>query len=193
MLPGFAAKRHLPAVGEKATVPSVAGSVLLGGGGAARARGGRMEKSKILIADDNPTNVELLEVYLADVPCEIATAVDGRDTLNKVASFQPDLILLDIMMPKLSGFEVCKKVKSDPATKDIMILMVTALNEPGDIERAVMAGCDDFLSKPINKLELLKRVENMLKLRHVTDEVERLRRYIDSMEVGEPPPRRSTT
>jgi len=97
------------------------------------------------------------------------------------------------MMPKLSGFEVCKKVKSDPATKDIMILMVTALNEPGDIERAVMAGCDDFLSKPINKLELLKRVENMLKLRHVTDEVERLRRYIDSMEVGEQPPRRSTT
>ncbi len=152
-----------------------------------------MEKSKILIADDNQTNVELLEVYLADVPCEIATAVDGRDTLDKVASFQPDLILLDIMMPKLSGFEVCKKVKNDPATKNIMILMVTALNEPGDIERAVMAGCDDFLSKPINKLELLKRVENMLKLRHVTDEVERLRRYIDSMEGGVKPPRRSGT
>ncbi len=65
-----------------------------------------------------------------------------------------------------------------------MILMVTALNEPGDIERAVLSGCDDFLSKPINKLELVKRVENMLKLRHVTDEVERLRRYIDSIEGG---------
>ncbi len=147
-----------------------------------------MTKSRILIADDNSTNVELLEVYLADVDCEIATAVDGRDTLDKVAKFRPDLVLLDIMMPKLSGFEVCKKIKQGPATKNIMVLMVTALNEPGDIERAVAAGCDDFLSKPINKLELLKRVENMLKLRHVTDELERLRRYIDSMEDATGPP-----
>jgi CheY-like chemotaxis protein len=146
-----------------------------------------MPKSKILIADDNTTNVELLEVYLNEVDCEVATAVDGRDTLDKVAEFQPDLILLDIMMPKLSGFEVCKKLKGRPATKDIMILMVTALNEPGDIERAVLAGCDDFLSKPINKLELLKRVEIMLKLRHVTDELERLRRYIDGIEEASGP------
>lgn len=141
-----------------------------------------LEKSRILIADDNPTNVELLEVYLADVDCEIAIAVDGHDTLEKVKSFKPDLILLDIMMPKLSGFEVCKKLKGETPTKGIMILMVTALNELGDIERAVNAGTDDFLSKPVNKLELLKRVENMLKLRHVTDEVERLRRYIEGME-----------
>jgi two-component system alkaline phosphatase synthesis response regulator PhoP len=141
-----------------------------------------MATSKILIADDNPTNVELLEVYLADFDCETMVATDGRDTLDKVASFRPDLILLDIMMPKLSGFEVCKKIKSDPATQDIMILMVTALNERGDIERGVAAGCDDFLSKPVNQIELLKRVEIMLRLRHVTDELERLRRYIDSME-----------
>jgi CheY-like chemotaxis protein len=141
-----------------------------------------MAKSKILIADDNPANVELLEVYLGDLDCQTAVAVDGRDTLEKVATFQPDLILLDIMMPKLSGFEVCKKVKGNPATSDIMVLMVTALNELGDIERAVAAGCDDFLSKPVNKLELLKRVENMLRLRFVTDELERLRRYIDGME-----------
>jgi two-component system, OmpR family, alkaline phosphatase synthesis response regulator PhoP len=144
-------------------------------------------KSKILIADDNLTNVELLEAYLAGSACETAVAVDGRDTLAKVAEFQPDLILLDIMMPKLSGFEVCKMLKRDPQTRQIMILMVTALNEQGDIERAVASGCDDFLSKPVNKLELLKRVDNMLKLRHVTDELERLRRYIDSME--ETPPR----
>lgn len=139
-------------------------------------------KSRILIADDNPTNVELLEVYLADLDCEIAVAVDGRDTLDKVASFHPDLILLDIMMPKLSGFEVCKQLKQSPQTRGVMILMVTALNELGDIERAVNAGTDDFLSKPVNKLELVKRVENMLRLRHVTDEVERLRRYIEQME-----------
>jgi CheY-like chemotaxis protein len=126
--------------------------------------------------------VELLEAYLSDTDCLIATAVDGRDTLEKVARFQPDLILLDIMMPKLSGFEVSKIVKDDPATHDIMILVVTALNEPGDVERAVAVGCDDFISKPINKIELLKRVENLVKLRHVTDELERLRRYIDSME-----------
>lgn len=139
-------------------------------------------RSKVLIADDNPTNVELLEVYLADLDCDIGVAVDGHDTLAKVASFKPDLILLDIMMPKLSGFEVCKKLKADPDTRGIMILMVTALNELGDIERGVNAGTDDFLSKPVNKVELTKRVENMLKLRHITDEVERLRRYIQNME-----------
>ena len=139
-------------------------------------------KSRILIADDNQPNVELLEAFLGDVDCEIAIAVDGRDTLDKVASFKPDLILLDVMMPKLSGFEVCKKLKQDPATRSIMILMVTALNELGDIERAVDSGTDDFLSKPVNKVELVKRVENMLKLRHVTDENERLRRYIQGME-----------
>jgi CheY-like chemotaxis protein len=139
-------------------------------------------KSKILIADDNLTNVELLEAYLAGGDWETAVAVDGRDTLTQVAEFQPDLILLDIMMPKLSGFEVCKMLKRDPKTRQIMILMVTALNEQGDIERAVASGCDDFLSKPVNKLELLKRVDIMLKLRHVTDERDRLRRYIDGMD-----------
>jgi CheY-like chemotaxis protein len=93
--------------------------------------------SKILIADDNQQNCELLEVYLADLDCEIKFAVDGKDTLEKVAAFQPDLILLDVMMPKLSGFEVCKQLKGNPTTSRIMILMVTALNELGDIERAV--------------------------------------------------------
>jgi len=138
--------------------------------------------SRILIADDNQPNVELLEAYLAEMTCEIQVAVDGKDTLDKVASFQPDLILLDIMMPKLSGFEVCKKLKSDPKTSGIMVLMVTALNESGDIERAVDAGTDDMLQKPVSKLELVKRVENMLQLRHMTDEVERLRQYIQGME-----------
>ena len=144
-------------------------------------------KCRILIADDNVPNVELLEAYLSGLDCDMAVAVDGRDTLDKVAQFDPDLILLDVMMPKLSGFEVCKKLKDNPATRGIMILMVTALNELGDIERAVDAGTDDFLSKPVNKLELLKRVENMLKLRLVTDEVERLRQYIAQMEESSGP------
>ena len=145
------------------------------------------DKSRILIADDNQANVELLEAYLAGVNCELAIAVDGREALDRVAEFRPDVILLDVMMPKLSGFEVCKQVKDDPKTRRIMILMVTALNELGDIERAVAAGTDDFLSKPVQKVELLKRIENMLKIKDVTDENERLRRYIQEMEDGTGP------
>ena len=149
-----------------------------------------MPTSRILIADDNQSNRELLEAYLAEVECEVAASVDGQDTLAKIKSFRPDLVLLDVMMPKLSGFEVCQKLKGDPATRKIMILMVTALNESGDIERAVKAGTDDFLSKPVNKIELVKRVQNMLRLKDVTDENERLRRYIEGMEDGDSPPRK---
>ena len=138
--------------------------------------------SRILIADDNAANRELLEAYLAQVDCDIELAVDGQDTLDKAKSFQPDLILLDVMMPKLSGFEVCRKLKDDPQLAKIMVLMVTALNELGDVERAVKAGTDDFLSKPVNKLELLKRVELMLRLKDTTDELERLRNYIQGLE-----------
>ena len=140
------------------------------------------DKYRILIVDDNQANCELLDAYLAEIDCAIEFAGDGKEALAKVASFRPDLILLDVMMPKLSGFEVCKRIKQDPAMQRVMVLMVTALNELGDIERAVEAGTNDFLSKPINKLELLKRVENLLKLKDVTDENERLRRYIEGME-----------
>lgn len=137
---------------------------------------------RVLIADDNETNVELLDAYLAGMDVEIQVAVDGQDTLNKAAEFKPHLVLLDVMMPRLNGFEVCKKLKASAESRGVMVLMVTALNELGDIERAVDAGADDFLSKPVNKIELLKRVENMLKLSSITDEVERLRKYIESME-----------
>src|SRR3954452_3367243 len=119
------------------------------------------DKNRILIADDNQPNRELLEAYLADVDCDVEHAADGQDTVDKVKSFHPDLILLDVMMPKLSGFEVCQKLKADAATRKIMVLMVTALNEAGDIERAVQAGTDDFLSKPVNKTELTQARENM--------------------------------
>lgn len=137
---------------------------------------------RILIADDNIANRELLEAYLINIECELETAVDGEDTLAKVESFCPDLILLDVMMPKRSGFEVCKQLKENDDTKSIMILMVTALSELGDIERGVQAGTDDFLSKPVNRIELTKRVENMLKYKGTTDELTRLRQYIQEME-----------
>ncbi|MDB4413185.1 response regulator [Pirellulaceae bacterium] len=143
-----------------------------------------MTTSRILIADDNQANCELLEAYLSEIDCEVAMAVDGAEAIDKVASFRPDVILLDIMMPKFSGFEVCEKIKSNESSKNVMVLMVTALNELGDIERAVRSGTDDFLSKPVNKVELLKRVSNMLKLRDVHDENERLRQYIEEMESG---------
>ncbi len=141
-----------------------------------------MTTPRILIADDNAQNRELLEALLAKIDCETEMAVDGQDTLNKVESFHPDLILLDVMMPKLNGFEVCRKLKADPMRSRIMILMVTALSELGDIERAVAAGTDDFLSKPVNSHELQKRVSNMLKLKGTEDELERLRAYIREME-----------
>jgi CheY-like chemotaxis protein len=138
--------------------------------------------SRILIADDNEANRELLEAYLAKLDCEIDYAVDGEETVGKAKSFQPDLILLDVMMPKLSGFEVCEQIKGDANLKQIMILMVTALDQLGDIERAVDAGTNDFLSKPVNRVELVKRVENLLSLKDVTDENERLRKYIQQVE-----------
>ena len=140
------------------------------------------KRHQVLIVDDNAANRELLEAHLLGLDCDLDFAEDGQQALDKVAASKPDLILLDVMMPKLSGFEVCEKLKGDPATASIMVLMVTALNELGDIERAVDAGTNDFLSKPVNKVELMKRVENMLKLKHVSDENERLRQYICEME-----------
>jgi two-component system, OmpR family, alkaline phosphatase synthesis response regulator PhoP len=142
-------------------------------------------KPRILIADDNPQGVELLEAYLAGSDYDLAIATDGEDTLHKVASFHPDLILLDVMMPKISGFEVCKRLRRDAATKDIAILMVTALDQNADIDRAVDAGTDDFLSKPINKAELLLRVRSLLKSRHMQKELDRALAYIEAVERGD--------
>ena len=96
---------------------------------------------KLLIADDNQQNLELLEAYLVGEGYEIAMSTDGQETLDQVQAFEPDLVLLDIMMPRLSGYEVCQQLKEAEATNTIPILMVTALNEMGDIERAVEAGC----------------------------------------------------
>jgi PleD family two-component response regulator len=138
--------------------------------------------ARILIADDNQQNVELLEAYLAEIQCEIDTAFDGEQTLARVHETPPDLILLDIMMPKISGFEVCRKLKSNEATRSIQVLMVTALNQPGDIERAVQAGADDFLIKPVNKLELLVRVRSLLRVRRLQSELDRLLEYLQEVE-----------
>ncbi|MGE5193666.1 MAG: response regulator [Deltaproteobacteria bacterium] len=138
--------------------------------------------SKILIADDNHQNCELLDAYLADEGYQIEMVYDGQQTLDSVAKSQPDLILLDIMMPKVSGYEVCQRLKASPETRNIPIIMITALAEMGDIEKAVNAGANDFLTKPVNKLELTTRVKTLLQLRHLTNERDRLLAYLEGVE-----------
>ena len=140
------------------------------------------KKPVVLVVDDNQQNRELLQVYLEDVDCRVIPAHDGPEALEIIAKNPPDLILLDVMMPRMSGFEVCRRIKNDPKTSDIPVIMVTALNEFGDIERGIDSGTDDFLSKPVNKLELLTRVKTMLKLKHLTDKLERTLAYLNEIE-----------
>ena len=137
---------------------------------------------RILIADDNPQGVELLEAYLAESDFEIRTAADGEQTLEQIRQWQPDVILLDIMMPKISGFEVCKRLRAHPVTRDTGVLMITALDQPSDRDRAVEAGADDFLTKPINKAELLLRIHSLLKSRSSSDDLERALAYFEAVE-----------
>ena len=144
-----------------------------------------LPQSTVLIVVDNPQNVELLQAFLESLPVKIVTAADGLDALQKVADHPPDLILLDIMMPQMSGFQVCRRIKGDPKTRDIQVLMVTALNELGDIEQANECGTDDFVSKPVNKIELLTRVKSLLRVRHLKSELERALTYLNEIEQDE--------
>jgi two-component system, OmpR family, alkaline phosphatase synthesis response regulator PhoP len=136
------------------------------------------DRPKVLIADDNPQNVELLEAYLSEVECELFTAADGEETLRAVEEHRPDLLLLDVMMPRLSGFEVCRQIRSNPEWQNTLVLMVTALNEAADFERGVQAGTDDFLTKPVNKAELLCRVRSLLRVRHLKSQLDRTLAYL---------------
>lgn len=143
--------------------------------------------STVLIVDDNEQNVELVQAYLEPLGCRELTASDGLEAISLIESEQGehvDLILLDVMMPKMSGFEVCRKLKDDPATRHILILMVTALNELGDIERGVESGTDDFISKPVNKLELLTRVKSLLRVRYLKRQMEQTRAQLRNQEDG---------
>ncbi len=132
--------------------------------------------SKILIVDDNAQNLELVQAYLETLPVSVATAADGLAAVAEVDRFHPDLVLLDVMMPKMSGFEVCQKIKGNPALRDTVVIMVTALHEVGDFERAVECGCDDFLTKPVNKLELITRVKSLLRVRKLKKMLEDLKK-----------------
>ena len=139
---------------------------------------------RILIADDNPQNAELLEAHLEGTGFETRIAANGEETLAIAREWSPDLLLLDVMMPKMSGFEVCKRLRADPAIAGIGVLIITALDEVTDIERAVDVGTEDFLTKPINKTELLLRVRALLDARDQSTEVERGLVYFRRVQQG---------
>ena len=144
-----------------------------------------LSESTLLLVDDNEQNVELLQAYLETLPCQTLVAFDGEQAMAIIEDPDqptPDLVLLDVMMPRMSGFEVCRKIKEDPKTRSIPVMMVTALNELGDIERGVESGTDDFLTKPVNKLELITRVKSLLRVRHLKRELDRTEAYIRDLE-----------
>ena len=126
-----------------------------------------LSQASILLVDDNQQNLELMQAYLEELPCKLRTARDGVEAVEAIQENCPDLVLLDVMMPRMSGFEVCQKIKSSDTTRDVVVIMVTALHEVGDFERAVDCGTNDFITKPVNKLELLTRVKSLLELRLV--------------------------
>jgi two-component system, OmpR family, alkaline phosphatase synthesis response regulator PhoP len=128
---------------------------------------------RVLIADDDPRNAELIEAHLDGTGWETKLAVNGEETLKLASDWKPDVILLDVMMPKFSGFEVCKRLRTTDATKPVGVLMITALDQPNDIERAIDAGTDDFLTKPINKTELLLRIRAVLQAKAESTDVAR--------------------
>jgi len=129
--------------------------------------------SLILIVDDHEQNLELMQAFLEELDCITLTAKDGQEAIDIVSKQIPDLIILDVMMPRMSGFQVCERLKADPRTREVPIVMVTALNEVSDIERAVEAGADDFLTKPVHRIELLTRVRSLVR-------VGQMRRELDS-------------
>jgi DNA-binding response OmpR family regulator len=139
---------------------------------------------RVLIADDNQQNAELLEAHLDGTGYETTIVTNGEDTLRVAREWRPDVVLLDVMMPKTSGFEVCKRLRADPVTKATAVLMVTALDQPTDVERAVEVGTDDFLTKPINKAELLLRVRALLEAAKEPTEVARGLAYFRRVQQG---------
>lgn len=127
----------------------------------------------ILVADDQAANRELLEALLAAEAYQVVSVSDGEEALSALAKYQVDLLLLDVMMPRLNGFEVCERIKANPETDLIPAILVTSLADKEDRIRGIKAGADDFLTRPVDRAELLARVRSLLKLKMRTDELER--------------------
>jgi CheY-like chemotaxis protein len=145
------------------------------------------DKPIILIVDDQLQNIELLEAHLAPQGYEIVKAASGQEALEKLSGNKIDLVLLDVMMPGMSGLEVLKKLRADEKTRLIPVVMVTVLKETEDKVKALEAGCDDFISKPVDKVELLARVKSILKISHYLrqlDEKEKFKAVVDKISDG---------
>ena len=127
--------------------------------------------ARILVVDDIPANVKLLEARLLAEYFEVLTAFSGRQALEACENGKVDVVLLDVMMPEMDGFEVCRRIKADPATSHIPVVMVTALDQKSDRVRGLEAGADDFLTKPVNDLQLMTRVKSLVRLKTLTDEL----------------------
>jgi len=136
--------------------------------------------SKILVVDDQPQNIELLEAYLASQGYEIVQAANGEEALGKLSGDQIDLILLDVMMPGMDGFEVTRRVRQDDKHRLLPIILVTALHEKEDRVKGIDAGCDDFISKPVDKMELLARVRSLLKVKAYNDLMSNYQKELES-------------
>ena len=130
-------------------------------------------KPKLLIVDDTPLNLKLLGDLLAVKGYAVATASNGEEALARLAQEVPDLVLLDVMMPGLSGYDVCRRIRADPATALLPVVMVTSLDPQQERVHGIEAGADDFLSKPINQPELFARVQSLLRIKALQDEVRR--------------------
>jgi two-component system cell cycle response regulator len=129
-------------------------------------------KPKILVVDDIPVNIQLMQTYLSSVGYDTIIARNGEEAITQVKDHHPDLLLLDVMMPKLDGFETCKLLKGNHETRYIPVIMVTALNEIEDKIKGIEAGADDFITKPFNKLELLARVKSLLRVKNLHDQLQ---------------------
>jgi two-component system alkaline phosphatase synthesis response regulator PhoP len=139
---------------------------------------------RVLIVDDDTRNADLLEAHLDATGYDTRVVYSGEDALAAAREWNPDVILLDVMMPKVSGFDVCQRLRAAEATKGVGVLMVTALDEATDVEKAVNAGTDDFITKPINKTELLLRVRAMLESRKHAADVDRTLAYLGRVQQG---------
>jgi DNA-binding response OmpR family regulator len=135
----------------------------------------------IFVVDDQPQNIELLEAHLVPQGYEILTAANGAEALEKFAGNQIDLVLLDVIMPGMNGYEVCNKIKKDTRNTFLPIIMLTALNNMEAKIMGLEAGADDFINKPFQKIELLARVKNLLKMKFLHDEIALRNHLISSM------------
>jgi len=139
-------------------------------------------RAKILVVDDEAPIREYETALLSELGHEVLVAADGAEALELARAQQPHLVLLDIMMPELSGIEVCRQLRADPRTRDIRVIVVSAVDAKRALEESIIAGADDFLAKPIHALELMVRVRSILRVRNIPDEDERLEAYVKNLQ-----------